>query len=129
MPTQPVDINSKIDLSGVVGDVSIVLVQKGAVQISHGISLFRGTHKEKTVVPYGVNPVNVPHFLESAATLRDDDRNTSCRGVVFHPAERTVTLRCDFVADGEVIGSSDEAVIDLTAEAPSREFYIRCLFQ
>jgi hypothetical protein len=127
MSTQPISVKTDIDLPAGNGEVFIVLVEKGAVQVSYGISLFRGSTNVREVVPYGVNPVNVPHSLGRAEDLRG--LSTTCRGVAFHPGARSVTFRCDFLVDDDVFAKSDDAVIDLTSATPSRQFYIRCRFK
>lgn len=125
--TKPIDVKTKIKLPGGNSEVSIVLVETNPAQISHGIQLFLGSNLVKTVVPFGVNPVGIAHSLGAANALLG--LGADCFGRVFHPAVMRVILRCDFLMNGAVIGKSDDATIDLTATASSREFHIRCLFE
>jgi len=127
MPTQPIDVKTRINLPAENGEVFIALVEEGAVPVSYGIELYQGSNKVRDVMPFGVNPVSTPHSLGPAQSLRG--LSTDCFGRVFYAGEQSVTFHCDFVMDGEVFASSDDAVINLTAAAPSREFHIRCLFQ
>ena len=127
MATQPIDVKTRINLPTKDGEVFVVLVEQGAVPVSYGIELYRGSNKVRDVVPFGDNPINTSYSLGPARDLRG--LSTDCFGRVFYPGERSVTFRCDFVMDGKVFASSDDAVIKLTAAAPSREFHIRCLFQ
>lgn len=127
MATKPIQVKTKIKLPAGNSDVSIVLVETNPAQVSHGIQLFLGSNLVKEVLPWGVNPVSVPHSLGHAHALIG--LSTDCFGRVFHPGTIQVVFRCDFMMNGQVVGRSDDATIDLTAAAPSREFHIRCLFQ
>lgn len=127
MPTKPIDVITKIKLPSSNSDVSIVLVETNPVQVSHGIQLFLGSNLVRNILPWGVNPVSVPHSLGHAQALIG--LSTDCFGRVFHPAAKTVVFRCDFMMNGEVVGRSGDATIELTADASSREFHIRCPFE
>jgi hypothetical protein len=124
---KPIDVRTRINLPSGNSDVSIVLVETNAVQISHGIQLFLSGNLIRDILPWGVNPVSVPHSLGHAQALKG--LMTDCFGRVFHTDAQQVVFRCDFVMNGQVVARSDDATIDLTAAAPSREFHIRCLFE
>jgi hypothetical protein len=107
--------------------VSVRLVEDGAVHIAYGIAIFVSNNPVTPhVAPF---PNSMPGEIFSLAkgkALRG--LMIDCFGRVFLAGDDTVKLHCDFLVDDNVIVSSGELVIKLSASNASREFHLRCHF-
>ena len=128
----PVVVRTKIDLSDQAdgATVSLILRVENVIpeRVAFGVELFKGSKFIETVVkfPHDDQP-GVAFDLAKVATLRG--LSTDCFGRVFPGVPSEVRVWCDFVVRGNVVASSDVAVMTITDDAPSADFHIKCLFQ
>jgi hypothetical protein len=107
--------------------ISVALVQEGAVEMAYGIRLsLGGADNRPPVVPFPTSTPGKRFPMTPGIALRG--LSLSCFGRIFLAEEETVKLRCDFFVRGNVIASSDPALVKMTAANSARTFQIDCKF-
>src|ERR1700730_12530003 len=92
--------------------ISVALVQEGAVEIAYGIRLLlEGAENRPPLVPFPTSTAGRAFPITSGIALRGLSLN--CFGRIFIAEHETVKLRCDFSVRGDVIASSDPALVKL----------------
>ena len=126
---RPFTLSSKVDIPAAHNNdvISVALVQEGAVEIAYGIRLFlEGAENRPPLVPFPTSTPGRPFPMAAGSALRRLSLN--CFGRIFLAEQDTVKLRCDFLVRGNVIASSDPALVKMEAANSARTFQIDCRF-
>ncbi len=107
--------------------ISVALSQEGAVEIAYGIRLLlEGAENRPPLVPFPTSAPGRSFPMTAGLALRVLSMN--CFGRIFLAEQETVKLRCDFLARGNVVASSEVALVKLAAANSARTFQIDCKF-
>lgn len=107
--------------------ISVALVQEGAVEMAYGIRLLlEGAENRPPIVPFPTSAPGRSFPMTAGIALRR--LNLNCFGRIFLAEQDTVKLRCDFIVRGNVIASSDPALVKMEAANSARTFQIDCKF-
>ena len=107
--------------------ISVALAQEGAVEIAYGIRLLlEGAENRPPLVPFPTSGSGQSFPITTGIALRG--LNMNCFGRIFLAEQETVQLRCDFSVRGNIIASSDRALVKLIAANSARTFETDCKF-
>ena len=107
--------------------ISVALVQEGAVEMAYGIRLLLGGAENRPpLAPFPTAAPGRSFPMTTGIALRR--LNLNCFGRIFLAEQDTVKLRCDFIVRGNVIASTDTALVKMNAANAARTFQIDCKF-
>jgi hypothetical protein len=127
--SRPFTLNSKVTIPVAHNNdvISVALAQEGAVEIAYGIRLLlEGAENRPPLVPFPTSAPGRAFPITAGIALRGLSLN--CFGRIFLAEQETVKLRCDFSVRGNIIASSDVALVKLAAANSARTFQIDCKF-
>lgn len=127
--SRPFTLNSAVTIPAAHDQeiVSVALAQEGAVEIAYGMRLLlKGAENRPPLVPFPTSAPGRSFAMTTGIALRGLSMN--CFGRIFLAEQETVKLRCDFSVAGNIVASSDLALVKLIAANSARTFQIDCKF-